>query len=131
MIELPLPARVERRVIQTARRPVPVLCGDPDPDADTGIDVVMVSGFFGTKEDFRELISLLAEAGLRGWSYDYSGQLDPEHEDDEFTIARMAGELRDVMQAATGGGRRTSSGTASAGSWPGRPSWPTRPACGA
>jgi pimeloyl-ACP methyl ester carboxylesterase len=82
---------------------VPVLCGRPRPDADTGIDVVMVSGFFGTKEDFRELISLLAEAGLRGWSYDYAGQLDPEHEDDEFTIARMAGELRDLMQAATGG----------------------------
>ena len=103
MIELPLPARVDRRVIQTARREVPVLCGRPDPDADVGIDVVMVSGFFGTKEDFRELISLLAAAGLRGWSYDYSGQLDPEHEDDEFTIARMAGELRDVMRAATGG----------------------------
>ena len=36
MIELPLPERVERRVIQTARRPVPVLCGRPSPDADTG-----------------------------------------------------------------------------------------------
>jgi pimeloyl-ACP methyl ester carboxylesterase len=103
MIELPLPARVERRVIQTARGPVPVLCGCPDPDVGPEIDVVMVSGFFGTKEDFRELISLLAEAGLRGWSFDYSGQFDPEHEDDEFTIARMAGQVRDVMQAATGG----------------------------
>jgi pimeloyl-ACP methyl ester carboxylesterase len=103
MIELPLPARVERRVIATARGPVPVLVGAPDPDVDTGIDVVMVSGFFGTKEDFRELISLFAQAGLRGWSYDYTGQLDPEHEADEFTIARMADELRDVMDAATGG----------------------------
>ena len=36
----------------------------------------MASGFFGTKEDFRELIALLAQAGRRGWAYDYRGQLD-------------------------------------------------------
>jgi hypothetical protein len=70
VIELPLPARVERQLIQTSGRPVPTLRGRPDPDADNGIDVVMVSGFFGTKEDFRQLLSLLAEAGFRGWAYD-------------------------------------------------------------
>ena len=74
MIGLPLPAGVARQVVQTRRGPVPVLCGQP-PGAVT--DVVMTSGFFGTKEDFRELIALLAQAGLRGWAYDYHGQLDP------------------------------------------------------
>ena len=35
----------------------------------------MVSGFFGTKEDYREVMSLLARR-LPGWAYDYSGQLE-------------------------------------------------------
>jgi len=75
VIGLPLPAGVSRQVVPTRHGPVPVLCGQPaaaDP-----VDVVMTSGFFGTKEDFRELIALLAQAGLRGWAYDYRSQLDP------------------------------------------------------
>ena len=56
---------------------MPTLRGLPRPEDDNGTDVVMVSGFFGTKEDFRELLSLLAEAGFRGWAYDYLGQLGP------------------------------------------------------
>ena len=79
MISLPLPAGVERQVVQTSRGPVPVLCGQPQEPQGNQIDVVMVSGFFGTKEDFRELLSLLAAAGLRGWACDYAGQLDPGH----------------------------------------------------
>ena len=106
MISLPLPAGVERQVVQTSRGPVPVLCGQPrGPQGGQGgpIDVVMVSGFFGTKEDFRELLSLLAEAGLRGWACDYAGQLDPDHGQDEYTIARMAADLRELMHAVAGG----------------------------
>ena len=76
MIELPLPAGVERQLIETSRGPVPALRGLPRPGAGNGIDVVMASGFFGTKEDYRALLSLLAEAGFRGWAYDYCGQLD-------------------------------------------------------
>ncbi len=109
MISLPLPAGVERQVVQTSRGPVPVLCGQPQgpqggQEAQRGlIDVVMVSGFFGTKEDFRELLSLLAAAGLRGWACDYAGQLGPDHDQDSYTIARMAGDLRELTRAVTGG----------------------------
>jgi pimeloyl-ACP methyl ester carboxylesterase len=102
MIELPLPARVERHLIETSRRQVSALRGVPGPDADNGVDAVMVSGFFGTKEDYRELISLLAEAGFRGWAYDYSGQLDLDAEI-QYTIADMADDLLAVIREVTGG----------------------------
>ncbi len=105
MIELPLPARVERQLIETSRRQVSALRGVPRPEADNGIDVVMASGFFGTKEDYRELISLLAEAGFRGWAYDYSGQLDlvPDEIEIEYTITDMADDLMAVVRAVTSG----------------------------
>ena len=114
MIGLPLPAGVARQVIQTYQGPVPVLCGPP-PAAGPGgaTDVVMTSGFFGTKEDFRALVALLARAGLRGWAYDYHGQLDPGPLDSapldsagpgpEYTVAGLAGDLRDLIHAVAGG----------------------------
>jgi pimeloyl-ACP methyl ester carboxylesterase len=103
MIELPLPAGVQRRLIETSRRQVPALRGMPRPEADNGIEVVMVSGFFGTKEDYRELISLLAEAGFRGWAYDYSGQLDLVSGEIDYTITAMADDLVAVIRAVTSG----------------------------
>jgi len=103
MIELPLPAGVDRRLIETSRRRVPALRGLPRPEADNGTEVVMVSGFFGTKEDYRELLSLLAEAGFRGWAYDYSGQLDLAHGEIEYTISDMADDLVAVIRAVTSG----------------------------
>jgi pimeloyl-ACP methyl ester carboxylesterase len=121
MIGLPLPAGVTRQVVPTSRGPVPVLRGEPQPGAaasgrddlpvppracgDPGpaTDVVMTSGFFGTKEDFRELLALLARAGLRGWAYDYRGQLDPGPPEHEFTVAGLAGDLRELVHAVTGG----------------------------
>ena len=103
MIELPLPAGVERQLIETSRRQVPALRGVPRPGAGHGIDVVMVSGFFGTKEDYRVLLSLLAEAGFRGWAYDYAGQLDEGRGEIEYTIQAMADDLAEVIRAVTGG----------------------------
>ena len=109
MIGLPLPAGVAREVVQTGRGPVPVLCGQPPAAGPGGVtDVVMTSGFFGTKEDFRELVALLAQAGLRGWAYDYRGQLDPgpfdpAEPDQEYTVARLGGDLRDLIHAVAGG----------------------------
>jgi pimeloyl-ACP methyl ester carboxylesterase len=103
MIELPLPPQVERQLIQTPHRDVPALRGVPRPEADTGIEVVMVSGFFGTKEDFRELLSRLAEAGFRGWAYDYLGQLGQPEQDIEYTIGHMADDLREVIRAVGAG----------------------------
>jgi pimeloyl-ACP methyl ester carboxylesterase len=103
VIELPLPAGVERQMIETSRRRVPALRGLPRPGADNGTDVVMVSGFFGTKEDSRELLSLLAEAGFRGWAYDYPGQLESTERDSDYTISCMADDLVGVIQAVGAG----------------------------
>jgi pimeloyl-ACP methyl ester carboxylesterase len=103
MIELPLPPGVERLLIETPRRRVQALHGVPRPDVDNGIDVVMVSGFFGTKEDFRELMSLLAEAGYRSWAYDYSGQLELATAGEVgYSITDMAGDLTELIRAVTG-----------------------------
>jgi pimeloyl-ACP methyl ester carboxylesterase len=102
MIELPLPAGVTRRVVPASRGPVQVLCGQPE-DADGAPDVVMASGFFGTKEDFRELLALLAAAGLRGWAYDYRGQLDAGLAEQDFTIDALALDMLDLMHTVGGG----------------------------
>jgi pimeloyl-ACP methyl ester carboxylesterase len=104
MIELPLPPGVERVLIDTPRRQVQALHGVPRPEVDNGIDVVMVSGFFGTKEDYRDVMSLLAAAGFRGWAYDYSGQLELATAGAvDYTIEDMAGDLIELMHAVTGG----------------------------
>ena len=102
MINLPLPAGVSRQLVPTARGPVPVLCGRPRAGAPTA-EVVMASGFFGTKEDFREVLALLAAAGVRGWAYDYRGQLDPAHPARGYSIGALACDLRDVAHAVGGG----------------------------
>src|SRR6202012_6039817 len=65
MIELPLPPQVERQLTETCRRVVPMLRGMPRPEHANGIEVVMVSGLFGTKEDFREVLALIDRAGYR------------------------------------------------------------------
>ena len=103
MIELPLPLRVERQLVETPGRTVPMLHGRPDPEAGNDTDVVMVSGFFGTKEDFRELLALLAEAGFRGWAYDYSRQLGPHEDEVSYTISEMAEDLVGVVRAVSAG----------------------------
>jgi pimeloyl-ACP methyl ester carboxylesterase len=63
----------------------------------------MVSGFFGTKEDYRMLLALLAEAGFRGWAYDYHGQLGPVQREAGYTISLMADDLLDVIRGVTSG----------------------------
>ena len=104
MIELPLPPGVERLLIDTSRRRVQALHGVPRPEVDNGVDVVVVSGFFGTKEDYREVMSMLAAAGFRGWAYDYSGQLELATAGEvAYTIEDMAGDLIELMRTVTGG----------------------------
>jgi pimeloyl-ACP methyl ester carboxylesterase len=102
MIKLALPPGVEYQQLQTARGPLPALRGVPSPTTDRGIDVVMASGFFGTKEDFRELISLLALAGFRGWAYDYPGQLDPAQQG-RFPVSQLADDMLGVVHAVAAG----------------------------
>jgi pimeloyl-ACP methyl ester carboxylesterase len=104
MIELPLPPGVERLMIETPQRRVQALRGVPRPEVGNGIDVIMVSGFFGTKEDYRELLSLLAAAGFRGWAYDYAGQLELATAGQVgYTITDMASDLTALMHEVTGG----------------------------
>jgi pimeloyl-ACP methyl ester carboxylesterase len=104
VIELPLPPGVERLMIETPQRRVPALRGVPRPAVDNGIDVVMASGFFGTKEDYRDLMSLLAAAGFRGWAYDYAGQLELAAAGQVgYTITDMASDLTVLIRAVTEG----------------------------
>jgi pimeloyl-ACP methyl ester carboxylesterase len=104
MIELSLPPGVEQLLIQTPRRRVQALHGAPRPEVDNGIDVVMVSGFFGTKEDSREVMSLLAAAGYRGWAYDYCGQLELAAAGKVgYSIADMASDLTELIREVAGG----------------------------
>jgi pimeloyl-ACP methyl ester carboxylesterase len=110
MIELPLPPGVERQVIETCRGPVTALRARPENTGNTGntadaTPAVMVSGFFGTKEDFREVLPVLARAGFDGWAYDYPGQLGPaDHSDpSHYTIPQLAGQLREIIATVSGG----------------------------
>jgi pimeloyl-ACP methyl ester carboxylesterase len=109
MIELPLPPGVERQVIHTRTGPVTAL--HARPEGGTGIPAVMASGFFGTKEDFREVLPLVARAGYHGWAYDYPGQLG--HDDatsassvmgsGRYSIPNMASQFREVIRAVSEG----------------------------
>lgn len=99
LIELPLPPGVERRVIGTSRGPVTALHARPAAPADTRSAAVMASGFFGTKEDFREVLPLLAAEGYDSWAYDYPGQLGLQQPADDFTIATMAAHLSEIVRA--------------------------------
>jgi pimeloyl-ACP methyl ester carboxylesterase len=103
MIELPLPPGVERRVVDTPSGPVATLtakAGTGQPPT-----VVMVSGFFGTKEDFREVLPIVAKAGYHGWAYDYPGQLGVRDGDtaSSYAIPAMAAQLQDLIRAVSPG----------------------------
>jgi hypothetical protein len=85
---------------------VPALRARPQPEeaADHGIDVVMVSGFFGTKEDFRELLALLAQAGYGGWAYDYQGHRERRQAAARPFIPRQLGTFRSGLDDIDAGG---------------------------
>lgn len=108
MIELPLPPGVERHTIDTSRGPVTALRAQPAHAKAKISTAIMVSGFFGTKEDFREVLPMLADRGHDTWAYDYPGQLgesvhDGAHEsDDEYTIPVMAAHLREIVHCIAG-----------------------------
>jgi dienelactone hydrolase len=131
MAEVQLPPGIERRCIDTGRGPVAALHARPERAA--GRTSVMVCGFMATKEDFRQILPLLARAGHDAWAYDHVGQHGGEPavgRDDgpeRYTIASMAQEGREVSRRSARAGRSTWSATASAASSPGRWRWP-RPA---
>jgi pimeloyl-ACP methyl ester carboxylesterase len=105
MIELPLPPGVERGTITTQDGPVTALRARPDARRVGTATALMVSGFFGTKEDFRAVLPMLAEAGYDAWAYDYPGQLGqaPDSHPDRYTISYLAGQLRQIIGAVSHG----------------------------
>lgn len=107
MIEIPLPPGIERRSIHTRRGPVAALHAKPERGS-AGTSV-MVCGFMGTKEDFWQLLPLLARAGYHAWSYDHAGQhgdelVDPRDDGpDRYMTTSMAAEGLEVVQAVGAG----------------------------
>jgi pimeloyl-ACP methyl ester carboxylesterase len=101
MIQLPLPPGVKRRVVDTPAGPIATLTANAAKSQSP--TVVMASGFFGTKEDFREVLPILANAGYHGWAYDYPGQLGARDGDStsSYAIPAMAGQLKDLIQAVS------------------------------
>lgn len=127
MIELPLPPGVEQKTITTQNGPVAALRARPrlaarrggaaaegpgqsntaaeGPGQSSTATALMVSGFFGTKEDFRTVLPKLAEAGYDAWAYDYPGQLGqaPDSHPGRYTISYLAGQLRQIIGAVSHG----------------------------
>ena len=103
MIELPLPPGVERQVIETPTGPVATLSAKAGTDRSQ--TVVMVSGFFGTKEDFREVLPIVAKAGYHAWAYDYPGQLGARAGDTarSYAIPVMATQLQSLIRTVSPG----------------------------
>jgi pimeloyl-ACP methyl ester carboxylesterase len=101
MIELPLPAGVQRQVVDTPAGPVSTLTAKAETSQTQ--TVVMVSGFFGTKEDFREVLPIVAKAGYHGWAYDYPGQLGVRDGDTAgtYAIAAMATQLQSLIRTVS------------------------------
>lgn len=105
MIELPLPPGVEQKTITTQNGPVAALRARPRNRRNGPVTALMVSGFFGTKEDFRIVLPMLAEAGYDAWAYDYPGQLGqaPDSHPGRYTISYLAGQLRQIIGAVSHG----------------------------
>jgi pimeloyl-ACP methyl ester carboxylesterase len=107
MAGVPLPPGIERRCIDTPRGPVAAL--HAKPERASGRTSVLVCGFMATKEDFRQILPLLAQAGHDAWAYDHVGQHGGEFaggEDDgpgRYTIQSMAEEGRKVIEAVGAG----------------------------
>jgi len=103
MIELPLPPGVERRVVGIPAGPVATLTAKASTAQPQ--TVVLASGFFGTKEDFREILPIIAKAGYTGWAYDYPGQLGARDGDTagNYAIAAMAAQLRQLIKTVADG----------------------------
>lgn len=101
MIELPLPPGVRRQVVVTPSGPVATLTAKSSVAQPQ--TAVMVSGFFGTKEDYREILPIVAEAGYHGWAYDYPGQLGARDGDttSSYAIPVMAAQLRQLIRTVS------------------------------
>ncbi len=103
--EIPLPLGVERCVVSTPLGAVAALRARPErPNGQTS---VMVCGFMGTKEDFRQNLPLLSRAGYDAWAYDHLGQhggdfaASPDDGPARYTIPSLSGQLRNFIAAVS------------------------------
>jgi pimeloyl-ACP methyl ester carboxylesterase len=103
MIELPLPPGVQRETIKTQDGPVTALRARPKAPRSGAATALMVSGFFGTKEDSRAVLPKLAAAGYDAWAYDYPGQLGQPQDSHpgRYTIPYLAGQLRQIIKTVS------------------------------
>jgi pimeloyl-ACP methyl ester carboxylesterase len=100
--DLPLPEGVERWDVDVPGGPLAVLDAVPESPVAT---VLLVPGFTGSKEDFRDVLVPLAEAGLRAVSMDQRGQYHSPGPDDPeaYTVHALAADVL-ALAAALGDG---------------------------
>ena len=89
-----LPAGADRHVLRLSRGDLVASRLDGG-----GAPVVIVPGYFGSKEDFWSLFPGLAAAGYDVWSFDQLGQYDSGGPDDpeHYTVDQLAGDLDEVL----------------------------------
>jgi pimeloyl-ACP methyl ester carboxylesterase len=96
--DLPLPEGVERRDVDVPGGPLAVLEACPASPVAT---VLLVPGFTGSKEDFRDVLVPLADAGLRAVAMDQRGQHHSPGPDDPeaYTVHSLSGDLLALVDA--------------------------------
>jgi len=96
---LPLPEGFERHLLKVRRGTVEAIRHPAAPGRGTGETVVMVPGHFGTKEDFRLVMPLLAAAGYDCWAYDYADQFSATGLDscNDYTLELLAADLAELV----------------------------------
>jgi pimeloyl-ACP methyl ester carboxylesterase len=97
---LPLPAGAVFTRYELPGGPVAALEVAPDAGGDAG-PVVLVPGFTGSKEDFREVLAPLAAADHRAVAYDQRGQFASPGPDDAsaYSVEALAGDLLALVDA--------------------------------
>ncbi|MTE15834.1 alpha/beta fold hydrolase [Nocardia aurantiaca] len=72
---------------------------EPPAEVERHGTVLLVPGFTGSKEDFEQMLPLLAAAGYRAVAYDQRGQWESEGPDDVsgYTMADFVGDLQGVV----------------------------------
>lgn len=99
---LPLPGSFERHVLRLRRGTVEAIrhpAATTGPAPGRGETVVMVPGHFGSKEDFRLVMPLLAASGYDCWAYDYTDQFSATGLDsyNDYTLELLAADLVELV----------------------------------
>jgi pimeloyl-ACP methyl ester carboxylesterase len=102
-VSLQLPDDVRSGDIVTPRGTFAGLSCRPDTTSMPRGSVLLVPGFTGSKEDFAELLPLLASAGWAAASYDQRGQFQtPGGPHDDFSLSGFAADAVEVSAALFG-----------------------------